>query len=79
MHEPGPAAFIGRLLVVAGITLTVVGAVLLFLPRVPFLGRLPGDIVWKSGSIRIYLPIATSLLISLILTGVMSLIALWRR
>ena len=41
--------------------------------RLP-LGRLPGDISWRKGNTRIYIPIATSLLISLILTVVLNLL-----
>jgi hypothetical protein len=77
--ETNPAAFLGRMLMIAGIALVAVGALLVFLPRLPVLGRLPGDLVWSRGNLRVYLPITTSLLISLILTGVLTLIALWRR
>jgi hypothetical protein len=79
MPGTGPAAFLGRALVIAGVTLTIVGVLLMLAPRLPLLGRLPGDIVWDRGNLRVYLPITTSVLISLILTAVMSLIAMWRR
>jgi hypothetical protein len=77
--ETNSAAFLGRMLMIAGVALVAVGALLVFLPRLPLLGRLPGDLVWTRGNLRVYLPITTSLLISLLLTGVLSLIALRRR
>ncbi len=59
---------VGRLLVLAGVTMLVVGLALTFLGSSFPLGRLPGDIRWERGGTRVYLPIATSLLLSLLLT-----------
>ena len=59
---------LGRALVIAGLALAALGLVLSFAGKVPFLGRLPGDIVWRRGNTTVYLPIATSLLLSLLLT-----------
>jgi hypothetical protein len=42
--------------------------------KVPWLGRLPGDIHFKSGNVQVYIPLATGLLISLLLTLVLYLI-----
>lgn len=55
------------LLLVGGL-LAVVGLVLLLAGKVPFLGRLPGDIVYHKGGTTIYLPLVTCLLLSLILS-----------
>ena len=63
----------GKILVVAGLALAGVGALLML--GVP-LGRLPGDIVYRRGSVTVYVPLATSLLLSLVLTVVLML---WRR
>lgn len=58
------------MLIFAGGVLIVVGVLLLFSDRLPLgrLGRLPGDIVWKRGSFTAYFPLATSILLSLLLT-----------
>jgi hypothetical protein len=67
---------LGRALVVIGSVIVVVGLVLVFSDRVPFLGRLPGDIIVKRKNFTLYFPIATGLILSLVLTLVLSL---WSR
>lgn len=59
---------LGKLLIVAGIVLIVVGALLLLAGRLPWLGRLPGDIYVKREGFSFYFPITTSLLISVALS-----------
>lgn len=59
---------LGRPLMLAGVVLFLVGALLSFGARVPWLGRLPGDIVIERENFRFYFPIATSILISIILS-----------
>jgi hypothetical protein len=61
---------LGKLLIAAGVVLIAVGMVLHFSGRLPLgrLGRLPGDIVWKHGNFTAYFPLATSILLSLLLT-----------
>lgn len=58
----------GRMLVVAGLVIAAVGALLLLSGKIPWLGRLPGDILVKREKFTFYFPLATSLLISLILS-----------
>jgi hypothetical protein len=64
---------VGRWLLVTGLVIAAVGLLLLFTDRVPWLGRLPGDIRVERGNWRFYFPIATSLLISVILTLLLNL------
>jgi len=66
---------LGRLLIVVGVILVVTGAVLLLAPKIPWLGRLPGDISFKRGNFSFYFPLATCILISIVL----SLIFWWFR
>ena len=66
---------LGRLLILAGLGLAAVGVVLVFAGRVPFLGRLPGDIVVQRDNWTLYVPLATMLLLSLVLTLVLNLLA----
>jgi hypothetical protein len=63
---------LGRALIAAGLLLVVAGVLVLILPKIPFLGRLPGDIVWRRGGVTVYLPLATCLLVSLLLTLLLS-------
>ena len=69
----GQSYDLGRLLVMAGVLLAAVGVVVMLAGKVPFLGRLPGDIVYRKGGTVFYFPIVTCLVISLLLTLVMSL------
>jgi hypothetical protein len=63
---------IGRTLLVVGGVLFVVGLLLTFGSRIPGLGRLPGDIVVRKGNVTFYFPLATSILLSLLLTAIFS-------
>ena len=65
---------IGRLLIVAGLALAVIGAVLVLGPRIPLLGRLPGDFHIETENVRVFVPLGTMLLLSLILTIVLNLL-----
>ena len=62
---------VGRFLVVAGTVILVLGVIFLLSDKIP-LGRLPGDIQIRSGRIKIYIPIATSILLSVILTLILN-------
>ncbi len=68
----------GKLLIIFGVVMVVLGGLLLLGERLPWLrlGRLPGDISWtnSSGSVRIYLPLMTMLLLSLLLSLIFWLI-----
>jgi len=59
---------LGRLLILFGVILVVVGAALLWGPRVPWLGHLPGDVVYKSDRVTFYFPIVTSIVLSIVLS-----------
>ena len=65
---------IGRALVILGVFITVLGAVVLLTPRVPWLGRLPGDIVIHREDLTIYIPLTTMLLVSVVLSVVLGII-----
>jgi len=53
---------LARLLVLFGVILTAFGVVLLLIPRVPWLGRLPGDILIQRERMSFYFPLASCLL-----------------
>ncbi len=58
----------GKILILAGGVLVVAGVVSAFLDKIPFVGKLPGDIVVRKKDFTIYLPIATSIVVSILLT-----------
>ena len=58
----------GKLLIIIGVVCIIVGAAMLYLPRIPFLGKLPGDIAVEKENFKFYFPLGTSILISIILT-----------
>lgn len=62
MHE------LAKLLILLGLVLLALGVFLFFASRIPFLGRLPGDIFIQKRNLTFYFPITTSLVISLILS-----------
>jgi len=59
---------LGKLLLVFGVALVFLGAFLAFGPRIPWLGRLPGDLSFGGEHWRVYLPLGTSLLLSALLS-----------
>ena len=65
---------VGRLLVVLGVLIVLVGLVLMLMGRVPWLGRLPGDISVQRGNWSFYFPLTTSILISVLLSVLLYLI-----
>jgi hypothetical protein len=62
---------VGKLLVIAGLVIAGIG--LLMMVGIPF-GRLPGDIVIRKGSGTFYFPLATCILLSIILTLLLSVL-----
>lgn len=63
----------GKVLVVLGAVLLAVGLVLLFADRIPFLGKLPGDILVKRDRYTVYFPIVTMIILSLLITVILNL------
>ena len=66
MTPPLPA--LGKLLIFLGLGIILLGLLLTFAGRIPFLGKLPGDIIYRKGNTTFYFPLATSILLSIILT-----------
>ncbi len=63
----------GKLMIFAGIFLLVLGALFFFGDKIPFIGKLPGDIYIKKKNFTFYFPIVTSILISLIISLILYL------
>jgi membrane protein implicated in regulation of membrane protease activity len=64
---------LGKLLIIVGGFVVLVGLFLVLGLRIPFLGKLPGDISVDRGNVHIYFPIATGLLLSVVLTLLLNL------
>lgn len=59
---------LGKMLILLGVLIIVMGLLLLLGEKIPWIGRLPGDIVLKKEKFTFYFPLTTSILISIILT-----------
>jgi hypothetical protein len=71
---------IGKLLVFLGLALMVAGLAVMLLGRMNWpLGRLPGDFLYRGKRTTVYFPLATSLLVSAVLSIVLYVISRWRR
>ena len=66
---------VGRGLVIAGVVILALGLALMFADKVPFIGRLPGDVSFSGDRWTVYAPIATSIVVGLVLTTALSLFA----
>lgn len=64
---------LGKALIVLGFFILLLGLIITFFPKFPYLGKLPGDIYVKKGNFTLYMPLATSIVISLVLTLILSL------
>ncbi len=62
---------LGKMFIIIGLILAAVGFLFVFGERIPFIGRLPGDFVFKGKNFTFYFPLATSILISLILSVIL--------
>lgn len=65
---------LGKVLILLGVFLLLVGVLLLLGDKIPWVGRLPGDILIKRERFTFYFPITTSILISILLTLLLSLL-----
>ena len=64
----------GKVLIFAGIVLILVGMLVTFSGKIPWLGKLPGDIYIQKKGLSLYFPITTSIIISVLLSLVLMLI-----
>lgn len=69
----------GRLLILVGLLIVFLGLLLLLFGRVPFLGRLPGDIMFQRDNVSCFFPIVTMIILSIVLSIILSLISLLLR
>lgn len=66
---------LGKLLILFGGILALTGVLLLFMGKLPWLGRIPGDVLIERKNFSFYFPLATSLLISLVFSAILWLLS----
>jgi len=64
---------LGKMLIVFGVIMAAIGVVLLVAPKIPWLGKLPGDITYHGKGFTFYFPLATCILLSLVLSLILYL------
>jgi hypothetical protein len=65
---------LGKILLIVGAVIIVAGLILVFANHIPFLGKLPGDIVIKKENFTFYFPIVTMIIVSVVLTIIINII-----
>lgn len=63
----------GKMFIIIGVLFIIIGLAFMFGDRIPFIGRLPGDIHIKKENFSFYFPITTSIIISIIITILFSI------
>lgn len=64
----------GKLLIIVGVILVIAGLIISFGERIPFLGKLPGDIKIERENFKLYFPVVTSIVISILLSLILYII-----
>ena len=65
---------LGKILIIVGVVILVMGLIIAFGGRIPLLGKLPGDILISKDGFTFYFPIVTFLILSLVLTLIINLV-----
>ncbi|RMG59250.1 MAG: DUF2905 domain-containing protein [Deltaproteobacteria bacterium] len=60
--------WLGKTLLIFGLILAACGLFLMFLPKIPFVGKLPGDIYVRRGNFTFYFPLTTCIILSILLS-----------
>jgi hypothetical protein len=63
----------GKLILFAGFALVILGGLIMLAGRLPFIGQLPGDFEFRRGNATFYFPLATMIIISIVLTALLNL------
>ncbi|MCS7149128.1 MAG: DUF2905 domain-containing protein [Caldimicrobium sp.] len=65
---------LGKFFIILGLIFTILGLLLHLFPKIPLLGKLPGDIYIKREGFTFYFPLVTSIIISILLTIILNLL-----
>ena len=71
--SPSDPSNLGKILVLFAIILAIIGFLLMALGKLPFFGKLPGDVVIRRGNSTFFFPIVTCILVSIVLTVLVNL------
>jgi len=66
-------SMLGKILILFGIVFILLGIFLIFFQRIPYLGKLPGDIIIRRGNTVIFFPIVTCILLSIIFSLILNI------
>ncbi len=69
-----PMQQVAKFLIFTGLIIVLFGLILLFAHKIPYLGRLPGDIIIQRKNFTFYFPLVTCLILSVVLTIILNLI-----
>jgi hypothetical protein len=69
----GSMSGLGKMLIIFGVIMALAGIVLLLAPKIPWLGKLPGDITYQGKGFTFYFPLGTCILLSIILSLILYL------
>ncbi|MBF7083519.1 DUF2905 domain-containing protein [Desulfallas sp. Bu1-1] len=66
--------YLGKMILMFGVFMVIVGGLLMAAGKIPGLGRMPGDILIQKGNFTFYFPVVTMIILSLLLTVIINLI-----
>ncbi len=69
-----PFEDLGKIIILVGLFMVLIGGIMILGSKIPFLGKLPGDILIKRDNFTFYFPLGTCILLSILLTLIFSLI-----
>lgn len=64
---------LGKVLLIGGLIVAAVGGILVLLPKIPWIGKLPGDIFYKGEKVTFYFPLMTCLVISILISLILAI------
>ncbi len=70
----GGIGTVGRLLVITGLFIAILGLFLIFFEKIPFIGKLPGDIIIRRKNFTFYFPLMTGILLSILISIILYII-----
>lgn len=69
----GEFGSLGKIIMILGIVIFLIGGLMLLAGKIPYIGRLPGDIYIRRENFTFYFPLATGIILSIVLTVVLNL------
>ena len=72
--EPFSGKNMGKFIIIIGVILIMIGLIIQFAGKIPWLGRLPGDILVKKENFTFYFPLVTSIVLSIVISLIIYLI-----